>query len=92
MLACTLFNRARPSAKDPQTAAENRLHGIAFAELVAFMKDINSDDFAPIFKLADLAQLYKVRLEQLGVKLDKRGLWQFPDLKAHIRGRDILLI
>ena len=98
-----LYNRARPSAKDPQTADEDRLHGIAFAELVAFMEDINSDDFAPTFKLADLAQLYKVRLEQQGVKLDKRVhttrlklrlLAGFPDLKAHIRhirGRDILL-
>ena len=41
-------------------------HGIAFAELVAFMEDINSDeDSAPVFKLVDIAQLYKVRLEQL---------------------------
>ena len=67
-----LYNKATPSAKDPKTADEDRLHGIAFAELVAFMEDINSDDFAPTFKLVDMAQLYKVRLEEMSVKLDKR--------------------
>ena len=66
-----LYTKAMPSTMDQQTADEDRLHGIAFAELVVFMEDINSYDISPTFKLTDLAQLYKLRLEQLGVKLDK---------------------
>ena len=52
---------------------ESCLHSIAFGELVALLGDINNDeDNAPGFKLIDIAQLYKVRLEQLGLTLDKR--------------------
>ena len=37
------------------------LHGIAFAELVAFMEEMKGDeDNAQIFKLAEVAQLYKI--------------------------------
>ena len=52
---------------------ESCLHGIAFAELVTFLEDTNNnEDNAPVFKLIDIALLYKVRLEQLGLTLDKR--------------------
>ena len=55
---------------------------------------------APVFKLTDNAQLYKVRLEQLGLsvekrihttRLKKRLLSALPDLRAHSQGRDIIL-
>ena len=40
---------------------------------MAFMEDMNNnEDTAPVFKLIDIALLYKVRLEQLGLTLDKR--------------------
>jgi len=70
----TLYNRARQATSQDSTGDEdNCLHGIAFAELVAFMEEVSSDeDNAPVFKLADLAQLYKVKLEQLGVVMDSR--------------------
>ena len=43
------------------------LHGIAFAELVAYMEDFRMEgSVAPVFKLADLAHLYELLLEQLG--------------------------
>ena len=49
------------------------LHGIAFAELVAYMEDLQMEEgVVPVFKLADLAHLYKLRLEQLGVVIDGR--------------------
>lgn len=77
------------------------MHGIPFGELVAFMEEASSDeDNAPVFKLADLAQLYKVRLEQLGVvvenrvhttRLKNRLLSELPDLQAHTQGKDVLL-
>lgn len=99
---CAVYNRARQaSAMEGDDGEEDRLHGIAFAELVVFMEDMCSDeDSAPIFKLTDLAKLYKVRLEQLGVTVDNRIhttrlknrlLSEFPDLRAHSKGRDILL-
>ncbi len=67
---------------------------------MAFLEDMRSDEeSAPIFKLTDIAQLYKVRLEQLGLavekrihttRLKKRLLSALPDLRAHSQGRDIL--
>lgn len=62
---------------------------------------MNSDeDSAPVFKLTDIAQLYKVRLEQFGLTVEKRIhtirlknrlLSALPDLRAHSQGRDTLL-
>ena len=98
---CSLYNRARQAAPKDDDGDDSCLHGIAFAELVAFLEDMKSDeDSAPVFKLTDIAQLYKVRLEQLGLseekrihttKLKKRLLSALPDLRAHSQGRDILL-
>jgi len=99
---CALYNRARKAMpKDDDDAENDRLHGIAFAELVVFMEDMCSDeDSAPVFKLADIANLYKIRLEQLGVTVDSRIhttrlknrlLYELPDLRAHSEGRDTLL-
>ena len=69
---------------------------ISFAEQVAFLEDMNNDeDNALVFKLIGIAQLYKVRLEQLGLTLDKRIhttrlknrlLSALSGLKAHSRG------
>lgn len=92
------YNRTREAA--PKDEDEARLHGIAFAELVAFMEDMRSDGCAPVFKLADLADLYKTRLEQLGAtvesrihttRLKLRLLSALPDLRAYSKGRDMLL-
>ena len=69
----SLYNRARQEAPKGNSGRESCLHGIAFAELVTFLEDTNNnEDNAPIFKLIDIALLYKVRLEQLGLILDKR--------------------
>ena len=97
----SLYNRARQAAPKGNDGDDSCLHGIAFAELVAFLEDMKSDeDSAPIFKLIDIAQLYKDRLEQLGVtvekrihttRLKKRLLSALPDLRAHSQGRDTLL-
>ena len=49
------------------------LHGIAFAELVAFMEDLHKEEsVAPIFKLKDLVIMYTIRLKQLGVTTENR--------------------
>lgn len=98
----TLYNRARQATSQNNAGDEDCcLHGIALAELVAFMEKVSSDkNSAPVFKLADLAQLYKARLEQLGVVVENhlhttsfknRLLSELPDLQAHSQGRDTLL-
>uniref|UniRef100_UPI00358E7FAB uncharacterized protein isoform X1 n=2 Tax=Myxine glutinosa TaxID=7769 RepID=UPI00358E7FAB len=69
----SLYNRARQAAPNGIDGDDSCLHGIAFAELVAFLEDMNSnEDSAPVFKLIDIAQLYKVRLDQLGLTVEKR--------------------
>ncbi len=52
-----------------------------------------------MFKLADLATIYKERLEQLGVespnahsnRLKDKLMTQMPELESHKKGRDVLL-
>ena len=55
---------------------------------------------SPIFKLADPARLHKTRLEELGVavegcvhtsRLKIRLLSAFPDLRAYLQGRNVML-
>lgn len=59
-----LYNKARQAASKDEHEEGAQLHGTAFAELVAFMEEIKNDDCAPVCKLADLGDLYKVQLEQ----------------------------
>lgn len=65
------------------------------------MEEIKEDeDNAPVFKLSDVANLYKMRLEHLGAtvtsrihttRLKDRLLSVLPDLRAHSQGRDTIL-
>ena len=97
----SLYNRARQAASKRNDGDDSCLHGIAFAQLVAYLEDMNSDEnSAPVFKLTDIAQLYKTRLEHLGLtvgerihttRLKERLLSELPHLRAHSRGRDTLL-
>ena len=95
-----LYNKIRPAAlKDHD---EDRLHGIAFAELVLFMEVMHAnEDNAPVFKLSDMANLYKTRHEQLDAtvtnrmhtaRLKDKLLYVLLDLRAHSQGRDTLLL
>lgn len=100
----SLYNRSR-AVKDkmePRSDDKAALHSIVFAELVSYVDDARTDtSVAPVFKLAELANLYTSRLEQLGFKpnqrihttrLKEKLLSHFPDLKAHNQGRDVLLM
>lgn len=100
----SLYNRHRchsaANQKEKQTLDSN-LRGIAFAELVAYIEDVHVEGVAPVFKLADLANLYQTRMDQLGVttassrlhstRLKERLLAALPHLSAHTEGRDVLL-
>ena len=99
-----LHNRVRKAQpKGPKHKDKEReVSGIVFAELVLYIEEARLDEeTAPVFKLANLVELYQSRMEQLGVKLDtrvhstrlkQRLFTQFPDLRAHTKGRDVLLV
>uniref|UniRef100_UPI00358E1F74 uncharacterized protein n=1 Tax=Myxine glutinosa TaxID=7769 RepID=UPI00358E1F74 len=99
-----LHNRVRKAQSEgPKYKDEEReVSGIVFAELVLYVEEARLDEeTAQVFKLANLVELYQSRMEQLGVKLDtrvhstrlkQRLLTQFPDMRAHTKGRDILLV
>ena len=70
---CALYNRARLASPRANDGMEACMHGMAFAELVAFLEDTSSDeDSAAVFRLCDLVKLYKDRLEHIGVSVDSR--------------------
>lgn len=54
----SLYNKARQTAPKGNDKDDFRLHGIAFAELVAFIEDMNvNEDSSPVFKLSDWSNL-----------------------------------
>lgn len=53
------------------TDHEHAITGLTFAELVGnIQEDHTEGETSPVFKLAELAQLYKLRMEQLTVNND----------------------
>ena len=66
----SLYNRER-EAKSPEELDGNAVnHGIAFAKLVSYIEEAHKDnEIAPVFKLADLLNLYSNRLKELGTEV-----------------------
>ena len=97
-----LHNRVRKAQSEgpKYKANEREVSCIVFA--VLYIEEARLDEeMAQMFKLANLVELYQSRLQQLGVKLDtrihstrlkQRLLAQFPDMRAHTTGRDVLLV
>ncbi|CAJ1048465.1 hypothetical protein GWK47_003689 [Xyrichtys novacula] len=85
-----LYNRVRRA----------NLEGLE-AQLVLYIEETRQHDgSAPVFKLSELVQLYKSRMEQLGVEVDSRVhstrlkerlLCEFPDMRTYPKGRDVLM-
>ena len=63
-----LYNRARAKNLDKdKNQGQQRIEGIALAELIAYMKDTHIESNAPpVFRLAELERLYKTRLKLFG--------------------------
>ena len=99
-----LYNCARRVKTDAQQGIDREceISGIVVAELVMYIEETRLDaSTAPVFKLADLAHLYKFRMEQFGIMSDSRAnttrlkqrvLAHFPDLRAQGKGRDVFLV
>ena len=97
-----LHNRVRKAeSEEPKYKAKEReVSGIVFA--ILYIEEARLDEeTAQVFTLANLVELYQSRMQQLGVKLDtrvhstllkQRLLAQFPDMRAHTKGRDVLLV
>ncbi|KAJ8891532.1 hypothetical protein PR048_004060 [Dryococelus australis] len=98
-----LYNKAgKPkSGESEPNNHEKSLHAYVLAELIMHTEEVRTDDeTSPVFKLADDADLYSNRLNQLGVQIDgrvhttrlkPRVLAHFPDMRAYAKGRDTIL-
>ena len=99
-----LYNQAK--AVESQDNAGKKLscnHALAFAQLVEYINEKQSDDnnnTAPVFKLSVLTKLYDSRLQQLGktwdsrvnaTKLKDKLLAHFPSMNAQTCGKQVLL-
>ena len=102
LVSIALHNKARKcKTEHSKTEKHTYSESIALSELVTYIEETRLDEGADLyFKLADLAKLYHNRLEQLGVSIPKRInttrlmerlLDQMPYLKAHTKGRDVVL-
>lgn len=74
-----LYNTARPSDKaDAEKGSNDHFHGIALAEVVAFMEELKREEsIAPIFKLTDLADMHKHGWNSLVLLL--KAAYTLPD-------------
>ena len=57
----TLYNKARQATEKEENYSH--LHGIAFAELVAYMEGMRDEESVSVFKLTDMVSLNKKRLQ-----------------------------
>ena len=90
--------------RSSQTTTSNHIHGIVFAEVVAYIEEARYDDDKPMFKLADPVQLYNDRLLKLGEYdkvhssrlKEKKILSQIPNMSAHTsvhtQGQNIIIM
>ena len=78
-----LFYRKVDQLNDSQCTSETNTqsHGIALSELLEYIEDRRLEsETKPVFKLTDLAQLYKQRINQLGVDKE-RILANLPNIE-----------
>ena len=87
--------------KEESEQPHHRLDGITLAELVSYIEEFaTSNAELPIFKLADLANMYKSCLQRLGCdttarvntsRLKERLVFQIPRLQCYNKGRGMYL-
>jgi len=91
---------AQENGKKDKSSQETEVYPLAFSELVTYIAETRTNSDCPaVYRLADMVNLYKRRLEQLGVenaevnstRLKDRLLAEIPDLEAHRKRRDVLL-
>ena len=84
----------------PIVRKTTKVRCIVIAQLTAYVNDVRSCDIIPVFKLADLKNLYLTRLNQLNPstvnavnssRLKEKLLTYYPDMRAQSEGRDVLI-
>ena len=99
-----LYNKEKThlsrNASSMEEESSSNIYPIVFSELLAYMTEAKLNSEGPtVFRLAELVDLYKQRLQQLGVeapnvnstRLKEKILKELPELEAHKKGRDVLL-
>ena len=100
-----LYNRERSHLRtlekdSHQTNEEPDVYPLVLSELVNYTVESSLNSDGPkVFPLADICQLYKQRLVQLGIdtltvnstRLKDKLLAEIPELEAHKKGRGVLL-
>ena len=81
--------------------SEMDVNSLALAELIAYMEDVRSTEFAPsVFKLSELTKLYSSQLQKHHIgsnskvnssRLKDRLMENYPGLTSVNHGRDVLL-
>ena len=100
-----LYNKVR-KVKASAIARENSdnsvtdldLEELAFAKVIAYINEFMDTEEMAVLRLADLANMYFLKQEELGVeqptvnktRLKDRILEVFPDLSAYTEGREVL--
>ena len=83
-----------------QEVLRQDVYPLAFSELITYIVDTKSSKEGPsLLRLADMVQLYKQRLEQLGIekpdvnstRLKEKLLAEISELEAHKQERDVIL-
>ena len=98
-----LYNRARPFKQHDSKPADDTpmdVEELAFAELIVYIDKCLEVEEPAILLLSDLVSYYTSKLQELVVEygkvnatwLEERVLAPFPDLTAHVEGREIQLV
>ena len=84
-----------------QEGLQQDVYPLAFSELITYIVDTKSSKEGPsLLRLADMVQLYKQRLEQIGgiekpdvnsTRLKEKLLAEISELEAHKQVRDVIL-
>ena len=98
-----LYKKANAAQLDGNyNDAERQLHGIAFSEVVTYIKEVTmyTSEKKLVFKLSDLNKLYCQRLKELGMevqgrihstRLKQRILLHFPGMSSYADGREVFM-
>jgi len=88
------------NANSMEEESSSNFYPLVFSELLVYITEakLNSEG-RTVFRLAELVDLYKQRLQQLGfeapnvnsTKLKEKISKELPELEAHKKGRDVLL-
>ena len=97
-----LYNKGRCALQKRNNANSDQhvKEGLALAELISYITESYTNEKKHIFRLADLGDLYKKRLQQMGISVEhrihtthlkERLLLHMPQMKDYNKGRDVFL-